>query len=249
MPTPGVWLSAPALLVLLALGWVYWLGQGPLTVPAKRKVSLMDQNVRAVLDELETRIAQEREVMRSWEDDNKDWKDFNADEFALAAGPDSAAFLNLLIRTKGARNVVEVGTSIGYTALWLGEAVRDTGGRVVGMENLGAKHKQALENLKRAKLDDIVEVRLGDAKEIVKDIDGPIDLAFLDAWKDDYVDYFDALLPKLSIGGCVVADNITFPEGVRELMKDYQAHVRAKPNVRSHLLPIGSGLEMSVRIG
>lgn len=167
MPTPGVWLSAPALLVLLALGWVYWLGQGPLTVPAKRKVSLMDQNVRAVLDELETRIAQEREVMRSWEDDNKDWKDFNADEFALAAGPDSAAFLNLLIRTKGARNVVEVGTSIGYTALWLGEAVRDTGGRVVG--NLGAKHKEALENLKRAKLDDIVKVRLGDAKEIVDD--------------------------------------------------------------------------------
>ena len=208
----------------------------------------MDQNVRAVLDELEVRVAREHEVIRSFEDDKADWKDFNRDEFALAAGPDSAAFLNLLIRAKGARNVVEVGTSIGYTALWLGEAVRDTGGRVVGMEYLEAKRMEALENLKRAKLDDIVDVRLGDAKEIVKDIDGPIDIAFLDAWKDDYVDYFDAVLPKLSLGGCVVADNITFPKGVRELMKDYQTHVRAKPNVRSHLLPIGSGLEMSVRV-
>ena len=208
----------------------------------------MDQKVRAVLDELEGRIAREADHRRSLGDDQAKWRDFNPDEFALAAGPDSAAFLNLLIRTKGARNVVEVGTSIGYTALWLGEAVRDTGGRVVGMEKLDSKHEEALGNLKRAGLDGIVDVRLGDAKEIVKDIDGPIDLAFLDAWKDDYVDYFDALLPKLSIGGCVVADNITFPEGVRELMKEYQAHVRAKPNVRSHLLPIGSGLEMSVRV-
>ena len=82
----------------------------------------------------------------------------------------------------------------------------------------------------------------------MKEIDGPIDLAFLDAWKDDYFDYFETLLPKLSVGGCVVADNITFPEGVQELMKKYQAHVRAKPNVRSYLLPIGSGLEMSVRV-
>ena len=170
----------------------------------------MDQNVRAVLDELDLRIAREREVIRAWEDDNADWKDFNADAFALAAGPDSAAFLNLLIRAKGATNVVEIGTSIGYTALWLGEAVRDTGGRVVGMENLEPKRMEALENLKRAKLDDIVEVRLGDAKEIVKDIEGPIDIAFLDAWKDDYVDYFDAVLPKLGIGGCIIADNITF---------------------------------------
>ena len=202
----------------------------------------MDQHVRAVLDDLESRIEQEREKIRASED-------FNTDEFALAAGSHSAGFLNLLIRTKGARNVVEVGTSIGYTALWLGEAARDTGGRVVGMENFEPKHRQAVANLKRAKLDDIVEVRLGDAKEIVKDIKGPIDLVFLDAWKDDYFDYFDALLPKLSIGGCVIADNITFPESMQELMKEYQAHVRAKPNVRSHLLSIGSGLEMSVRIG
>ncbi len=181
----------------------------------------MDKNVRAVLDELESRIALKREEIQAFADDDRDWKDFNADDFALAAGPDSAAFLNLLIRSKGATNIVEVGTSIGYTALWLGEAARDTGGRVVGMENLESKHKQAVENLQRAKLGDTVDVRLGDAKEILEDLEGPIDLVFLDAWKDDYFAYFDAVLPKLSIGGCVVADNITYPVGVQELMKGH----------------------------
>ncbi len=197
-----------------------------------------------VLDELEIRISKEMKILRGMGKDDPRWKDFNTADYALAAGPDSGAFLNLLIRTKGATNVVEVGTSIGYTSLWLGDAVRDTGGRVIGMENLESKHAEALVNLKRAKLDEIVDVRLGDAKEIVKEIEGPIDLVFLDAWKDDY---FDTVLAKLRVGGCVVADNITFPESVQELMKKYQAHVRANPNIRSHLLPIGSGLEMSVK--
>jgi len=201
----------------------------------------MDSNIQAVLGELDARNQREMENFRT---SGK----LDRNEAALAAGPDSGGLLNMLIRTMGATNIVEVGTSIGYTALWLGEAAQDTGGRVVGMENFEPKHKQAVENLRRAKLDDIVEVRLGDAKEILKEIEGPIDLAFLDAWKDDYFDYFDTLLPKLRVGGCVVADNITFPESNKELMKRYQAHVRAKPNVRSHFLSIGSGLEVSVRI-
>ncbi|MEQ8248293.1 MAG: class I SAM-dependent methyltransferase [Alphaproteobacteria bacterium] len=201
----------------------------------------MDSKVETVIAELDERITKERERISSGES-------FNADDFALAAGPHSAGLLNLLIRTKGAKLIVEVGTSIGYTALWLGEAARATGGRVVGMEKLDSKHTQAVDNIRRAGLDDIVEVRKGDAKEIVKTIDGPIDVAFLDAWKDDYFDYFDTLLPKMRIGGCVVADNITFPESVQELMKRYQSHVRSKTNVRSHYLSVGSGLEMSVKI-
>lgn len=200
----------------------------------------MDAQVQTVVDELDARIAQEREQMK-----NSD--SFDPDDFALAAGPHSAGLLNLLIRTKNAKSIVEVGTSIGYTALYLGEAARHTGGRVVGMEKLDKKHTQAVDHIKRAGLDDIVEVRRGDAKETIAALDGAIDLAFIDAWKDDYVDYFDLLLPKLAVGGCVLADNITFPESVQELMKRYQAHVRSKPNVRSHFLSVGSGLEMSVK--
>lgn len=199
----------------------------------------LDPSVKAVVDRLEARIAGERQQMGQGK--------FDRDKLALAAGPDSAGLLNLLIRTKKAHRIVEVGTSIGYTALWLGEAARTTGGHVIGMESVVDKHAQAIQNLKDAGLSDVVEVRQGDAKAILRDIKSPVDLAFVDAWKDDYIHYFDDLLPKMSLGGVIVADNITRPESSAELMKLYQAHVRARPNVRSSFLSIGSGLEMSVR--
>jgi predicted O-methyltransferase YrrM len=201
----------------------------------------MDPQVQKVVDELQERIAREAEQFSQGIPPN-------VNQLALAAGPETAGFLNLLIRTMGARRIVEVGTSIGYTALWLGEAARATGGHVIGIEAIADKHQQALDHIARAGLSDIVEVRLGDAKAIVQELTGPIDLVFLDAWKDDYFAYFDALLPKLRVGGCVVADNITFPKNFQETMRRYQEHVRAYPNVRSYLLPFGNGEEMSVRI-
>jgi predicted O-methyltransferase YrrM len=202
----------------------------------------MDAQVQSVVDALAARIEKEREIIAD------KTRAFSTDDMALAAGPHSAGLLNLLIRTKNAQRVVEVGTSIGYTALFLGEAVRATGGRVVGIEYLDKKHDQALDHIRRAGLDDIVDVRKGDAKEILATLDGPIDVAFIDAWKSDYIAYFDTLLPKMSVGGCIVADNITFPESVRETMQQYQDHVRSRPNVRSSFLSVGSGLEMSVKI-
>lgn len=201
----------------------------------------MDPQVQTIIDELHARIARETEQWAKV-------RNFDVDQFALAAGPETAGFLNVLIRTMDAKRIVEVGTSIGYTALWLGEAARATGGQVIGMEAVEAKHKQALDHIARAGLSEVVQVRLGDAKAIVRELAGPIDLVFLDAWKDDYFAYFDALLPKLRVGGCIVADNITSPPSFQETMRRYQNHVRAHANVRSHLLSIGNGEEMSVRI-
>jgi predicted O-methyltransferase YrrM len=204
----------------------------------------MEKRAAVVIDELNQRIQREGEQLGRM---LQAGEPFDPDQFALAAGPDSAALLNLLIRVSGARQVVEVGTSIGYTAVWMGEAVRATGGRVIGMEAVAAKHEQAKANVERAGLADVVEIRLGDAKQIVREVSGPIDLAFVDAWKDDYVEYFDVLLPKLRVGGAIVADNIHFPPMFADTMKRFVEHVRARPNVRSHTIPVGSGLEFSVR--
>ena len=201
----------------------------------------LDPDVRTILDELDERCERDREAFK------KDG--FDADKAALAAGPETAGLLNLMIRMTGARNIVEVGTSMGYTALWLGEAARATGGRVIGTEALEAKHVIANDYIFRAGLSDIVEVRLGDAKASLAAIDGPIDLVFVDAWKNDYIDYFDLLLPKMRIGGAIVADNITFPESNAEAMTEYTAHVRGNANVRSNLVPVGNGIEVSVRTG
>jgi predicted O-methyltransferase YrrM len=201
----------------------------------------MDQQIQRVIDDLHVRIKRESEQFNSGQS-------IDVNQFALAAGPETASFLNLLIRTMGAKRIVEVGTSIGYTALWLGEAARATGGHVIGMEAIEAKHAQALDHLNRAGLSDVVEVRFGDAMKIVHELAGPIDMVFVDAWKEDYVAYFDALLPKLRVGGCIIADNITSPPSFQEIMRRYQDHVRAHPNVRSTLLSIGNGEEMSVKV-
>ncbi|MGE0825272.1 MAG: O-methyltransferase [Candidatus Binatia bacterium] len=202
----------------------------------------MEQQVQSVIEELHARIKRESEQFSSGQP-------IDVDQFALAAGPETAGFLNLLIRTMGAKCIVEVGTSVGYTALWLGEAARATGGRVIGIEAIKSKHQQAVANLTRAGLSEVVDVRFGDAKTLIHELPGPIDLAFVDAWKDDYIAYFDALMPKLRVGGCIIADNITYPPSFQETMRRYLEHVRSQPNVRSQLLSIGNGEEMSVKIG
>jgi predicted O-methyltransferase YrrM len=205
----------------------------------------MDSRMQKVIDELHERIARENEQLAAGRVTDLSQL---LNQFSLAAGPETAGFLNLLIRITNAKRIIEVGTSIGYTALWLGEAARATGGQVIGMEMIAAKHAQALANIARAGLSDVVEVRLGDAKQIVPELSGPIDLVFLDAMPDDAIAYFDALLPKLRLGGCIVTDNITEPPVFQETMRRYQEHVRSHPNVRSCLLSIGHGEEMSVRI-
>src|SRR5262245_29438177 len=97
----------------------------------------MEHKVQSVIDELQVRIKRESEQFSAGQP-------IDVDQMALAAGPETARFLNLLICTMGAKRIVEVGTSIGYTALWLGEATRATGGQVIGMEAIEAKHKQAV---------------------------------------------------------------------------------------------------------
>jgi len=202
----------------------------------------MDPRIKNVIDSLAAEFeAEEAELRRTG-------AEMSFETAALQAGPEVAGFLNLLIRLLGARSIVEVGTSYGYTALWMGEAAADTGGRVIGMEYYPAKCTRARELVDLAGLSNIVIVRQGDAAELIGELEGPIDLAFIDAAKPAYMAYFDELLPKLRTGGCIVADNMILPERAREEARAYQAHVRAQPSVRSMELTIGDGLEMSVKV-
>jgi predicted O-methyltransferase YrrM len=202
----------------------------------------MEARVKSVIDMLTAEFANEEAEMQ------RTGAAMSFETAALQAGPEVAGFLNLLIRAMAARSIVEVGTSYGYTALWMGEAARDTGGRVIGMELFAAKCARARELFDLAGLADVVEVRQGNAAELLGELDGPIDLAFIDAAKPDYIAYFDTLLPLLRVGGCIVADNMIFPERAREEARAYQAHARARPAVRSMELTIGDGLEMTVKI-
>ncbi|HEY6482282.1 MAG TPA: class I SAM-dependent methyltransferase [Steroidobacteraceae bacterium] len=202
----------------------------------------MDQAVEAVLAEYDARAAAEEEQTRhvSAADVGR-----HIDDLLLRVGPRTGLLLNLLVKEAGARHIVEVGTSYGYSTVWLAEAARHTGGRVTTLEIHPGKIEYAAAMLGKAGLAAQVQFRPGDARMTLVDLAGPIDFVLLDLWKDLYVGCFDLLHPKLAAGAILVADNMTYPQISRLAAAHYRRHVRAAVGMSSVMLPIGSGLEVS----
>lgn len=120
---------------------------------------------------------------------------------------DDGRLLRLLTETMGAKHVVEIGTSNGYSGLWFLMALQTTGGRLTTFEIDPEKVKLANSNFKKAGVDKLVTVIEGDAHENVKKLKGPIDLLFIDADKDGYLDYLNKLLPLVRPGGLIITHN------------------------------------------
>ncbi len=120
--------------------------------------------------------------------------------------------LRLLTEAIGAKKVVEVGTSNGYSAIWICLGLRSTGGRLITHEIDAERAALAKANFRRAGVEGLVTVVEGDAHETVKGLEGPIDLLFLDADKPGYLDYLGKLLPLVRPGGLVLAHNMRRPE-------------------------------------
>ncbi|MCC7411139.1 MAG: O-methyltransferase [Gammaproteobacteria bacterium] len=205
---------------------------------------LVDKKIQAVLDDYHQRAAREREVMEALSSAQFDQR---IDEFLLPLGPAAGSVLNLLARGANARRVLEVGTSYGYSTIWMAAAVRETGGRVISLDLQPAKQAYARSALERAGLAAQVEFVAGDALETIARCDGPFDFVLIDLWKRFYVPVFDLVHPRLARGGFVAADNMTFPAGTRARARAYQRHVRSYPDMDSVLLPVGSGIELSRR--
>lgn len=171
--------------------------------------------------------------------------DRHRDELLLPVGPATATFLSSLVKGAQAKAILEIGTSYGYSTVWLAEAARATGGKVTSLELHARKVGYAKEQLAKAGLADYVEFRIGDALKILEELPGPFEVVLLDLWKDLYVRCFDLLYPKLAPGGIIVADNMLFPEVSRSDANLYRARARAAAGISSVLLPIGSGIEVS----
>ena len=119
--------------------------------------------------------------------------------------------LRLLAEAVGAKHVVEIGTSNGYSALWFCLALRATGGKLTTFEIDPHRVRLAAQNFKRAGVDDIVTIVQGDAHKTVARLEEPIDILFLDADKSGYIDYLRKLLPLVRPGGLVIAHNMVWP--------------------------------------
>ncbi|MBD3265093.1 hypothetical protein GF373_00355 [bacterium] len=156
--------------------------------------------------------------------------------------PDDGRLLRLLASTMNAQNVVEIGTSTGYSAIWLGLALKETGGKLTTFEIDEERAATARANFKRAGMDDIITLVLGDAHEEVKKLKKTIDILFLDADKQGYVDYLEKLLPLVRPGGLIIAHNIT----PRMADPDYMKAINTNPKLET-IVRGGVGLTLKKR--
>jgi caffeoyl-CoA O-methyltransferase len=137
-------------------------------------------------------------------------------------------FLRLLIASTNAQRVLEIGAASGYSAIWMGLGLRETGGRLTTIEFDPVRAKEAAANIRRAGLQDIVQVIEGDAFKQVPTVPGTFDMVFLDAWKPDYKKFFDLIFPRVSPGGLFLAHNVI---NKKNDMPDFLRAIAAHPQV------------------
>jgi predicted O-methyltransferase YrrM len=169
------------------------------------------------------------------------------DEFLLEVGEAVATLMHILVREAEAKTILEVGTSYGYSTVWLADAARGTSGRVITLDVNARKQSYARSMLERAGLLDFVAFRCGDALESIDQMKETVDFVLIDLWKDLYIPCFDRVIRKTSPGALIIADNMIFPPDNQAMAAAYRAHVRSQPDFDSVLLPAGHGIEVSRR--
>lgn len=152
-------------------------------------------------------------------------------------------YLHDLIVEKNYKKGLEVGTSNGYSTLWLGLAFQKTGGEIITIEINENRAHEARENFKKAGLDDVIDSRLNDALEEIPELDGPFDFIFLDAAKSDYLEYLRMLKPKLNSGGVITAHNVI---NLRSGMEDFLDTIKNDPDFKTEIVETSShGISVS----
>lgn len=168
-------------------------------------------------------------------------------ERMLAITADTGLFFSILLKAIKARRVLEVGTSAGFSTLWLADAIGKKG-RIVTIEMDEQKVARAKKNFRDAGVDKMIEVRHGVALDVLPRLKGKFDFVLLDADKENIIKYFDLVLPLVRVGGIIAADNMLFPPPYRPAMIKYARHVQGNPRVRTVTVPIGMGEEITIRL-
>jgi len=162
----------------------------------------------------------------------------------MNVSPEDGRLLRLLTEAVGAKHVVEIGTSNGYSAIWFCLALRNTGGELITHEIDTERAVLARENFKRAGVDSLVKLVEGDAHETVKKLEAPIDVLFLDADKEGYIDYFNQLLPKVRPGGLIIAHNMN----PGQADPNYTKAITTNPDLETvFLLMEGAGVGVTMK--
>jgi predicted O-methyltransferase YrrM len=189
--------------------------------------------------------AEVRQLLRELEEQGRanDTRETDRSRKFLNLDPDTANLVSLLVRGSRAKRVLEIGTSNGYSTIWLAASVDPADGRVISIDRNPEKQKLARENLAKAGLLGCVELRCGDATEIVAALAGPLDFVFFDADRIGAHRQLELLLPKLARPAFLVADNaLSHPAEIA----DYLAAIKSLKDVQHALIPVGKGLSVAL---
>ena len=171
------------------------------------------------------------------------WRDMNVPEV------DGKKLYDLIIENNY-KSALEIGTSTGRSTIWMAWALSKTGGKVITIEIDKGRYQKALENFREAGLSDFIDARLADAHTLVKELTGPFDFVFTDADKGWYTNYFIDVYPRLIVGGCYTAHNISAKKRNVSWFKgadEFYEYIQTLPNMETTLFSEGNGLSISYK--
>jgi predicted O-methyltransferase YrrM len=199
--------------------------------------------IKKVLDEIEKRSSLEKTKTL----------EIPSEDRMLAITMDTGKFFNILLRLMNAKNMLEVGTSTGYSTIWCAEAIQENSGKIITIEKNPNKIIRARKNFEHAKVLETIEIREGLAEDILLELNDKgfqnyFDFTLIDSDKEGSIRYFDLILPLLRKNGIIATDNILYPERYRPEMQKFLNHVKENPKVISVTVPIGNGEEITLKI-
>jgi predicted O-methyltransferase YrrM len=170
-----------------------------------------------------------------------------ADTGQLAVSEEDGRFLRVLAASTRARHALEIGGASGYSALWIGLGLRESGGKLVSIEYDAKRAREAKANVERAGMTDVVQVVSGDAFKEIPKLQDQVDFVFLDAWKPDYKKFLDLVLPRLAPGGVFLAHNVV---NKRSEMGDFLTVIQSNPELFTTIVsPASEGMSVSWKRG
>ena len=180
--------------------------------------------------------------------------DVRADRRMLAITEDTGRLIEIILLAIKARNVLEIGMSVGYSTLWCAAAIKDNSGQIHTIEKSRAKIRRAQKNFAEAGVEKMIKIHNGTALNVLeqlyrkKKFGSFFDFVLIDADKENVIRYFDLAATLVHEGGIIMTDNMLYPVQYRTMMKGLSEHIKEDPRFRTVMCPIGNGEEIAVRI-
>jgi len=204
----------------------------------------MIDSISKILDELEAQSTLEKSKKVN----------IPSEDRMLAITKETGELFNMILRLKNAKNMLEVGTSTGYSTIWCAEVISEQSGKIITIEQNPNKIKRAKENFQKAGVTDTITIKEGLAMQILTELNLQqkykdfFDFVLIDADKENVIEYFDLIFPMVSIGGVIITDNMLYPEKFREDMKKFSDYLKKNPRLRTITSPIGNGEEITIKL-